>query len=144
MIEWKYINYSADPNIAFNEIQSIGDSVTPEQIVEYAENNPNSELHKCFTWDDTEAARKWRLHEARQIVCNIVYKPEVFDERPPIKVRAILHTEEGYKPTQLIVKNVDEYQSLLSRAFADLIAFKERYKTLTELEEIFEEIDKLI
>lgn len=50
----------------YDEIAAIGDSATPEQIVEAARDE-SSELHKCFTWNDTEAADKWRKQEARQI-----------------------------------------------------------------------------
>ena len=40
--------------------------------------------------------------------------------------------------------SADEYKELLKRAKAELAAFKERYKTLTELETVLEAIDAVI
>lgn len=44
-----------DPMKVANEIMEIGESVTPRQIVDRARDE-NSELHKCFEWDDAKAA----------------------------------------------------------------------------------------
>lgn len=44
------------------------ESATPQQILEKARDE-STELHKCFTWDDSIAAEKYRIQEARQIVC---------------------------------------------------------------------------
>ena len=97
---------------------------TPPNIVDYAEAHPKSELHKCFTWDDTKAANEWRKFEARQVVRLLV--------------------AEAYKPVTQIVRNEDEYKELLKRAKAELASFKERYKTLVELESVLEAIDALL
>lgn len=45
--------------------------LTPENVVKKA-CNPDSELHKAFTWDDTAAAHQWRLQEARVVVNSII------------------------------------------------------------------------
>ena len=72
IIKWKIDGkYHADPTKCKDEIESIGSDVKPQQIVDYAK-NPATELHKCFTWDNNLAAEKWRLQEARQIVCSLV------------------------------------------------------------------------
>ena len=63
--------FKADAQKVCEEILALGDSVKPEQIVKAAEDE-RSELHKCFTWDDSAAANKWRLYEARQIVCQLI------------------------------------------------------------------------
>jgi hypothetical protein len=39
----------------------------PEAVVDYAR-NANTELHKHFTWNDSEAAEAYRLGQARQII----------------------------------------------------------------------------
>lgn len=44
---------------------------TPETIVAFAQRNKRSELHKCFEWNDTRAAAKWRLEEARNLIQSI-------------------------------------------------------------------------
>lgn len=42
-------------------------ALTPERVVDFAR-NPNTALHDRFTWDDTEAAQRWRLREARDVI----------------------------------------------------------------------------
>lgn len=135
----------ADATIVANEIASIGDEVTPSQIVDFAKDE-NSELHKCFTWSNSEAADKWRIYEARQVVCQLkIVKIDDKGKEQPTPIRVFYKTEtgEGYKPTQLIIKNADEYTKMLNRAKSELQTFKAKYKHISELETIFDEIDKL-
>jgi hypothetical protein len=58
----------------------------PDAVVEAAR-NPASPLHDFFTWDDTEAAEKYRQDEARQLIRSI--KIEV-DTGVPVEVRAFV------------------------------------------------------
>lgn len=134
--------YGADAQKVANEIFSIGDSATPAQILEKARDT-KSELHKCFDWNDAEAAEKWRLQQARNIVCNLVYKETSNEPSPSIRLFFKTDSESGYKPTSLILQNKDEYQKLLSRALAELNSFKTKYKTLSELDGVFAAVDQL-
>lgn len=125
------------------EILGIGESATPAQIVDRAKDE-TSELHKCFDWNDTEAAYKWRIHQARQVVCHLVIKQtdeERKQNKPQRRIFEKPSHESGYKPVTLIVQNQDEYQRLLSMAYADLQKFKARYSSLSEMEEILALID---
>ena len=117
---------------------AIGDSATPEQIVDRAR-DPNSELHKLFTWDDTKAAENWRKYEARQITHFLIIKETVREDAPPARV--FYMSNEGYKPTTMIFRKTDERETLLKRAWAELRAFKAKYSMLQELAEILELID---
>lgn len=134
--------YGADAQKVADEIFSIGDSATPAQILDKARDT-KSELHKCFDWNDAEAAEKWRLQQARNIVCNLVYKETSSEPSPSIRLFFKTDSENGYKPTSLILQNKDEYQKLLSRALAELNSFKTKYKTLSELDGVFDAIDQL-
>ena len=66
---------NVDPNKVAEEIISLGDNAKPDDIVNAARNG-DSELHKCFTWDDSEAAEKWRKSEARQLMYRLVIKEQ--------------------------------------------------------------------
>lgn len=128
----------ADPDKVAQEIRSIGKSATPQQIVDKARNT-DTELHKCFEWNDSIAAENWRRQQARVIVCNLVIKEETMPtDRPEIRYFFKPNPDEGYKSTQVIVKKEDEYQKLLVQAWAELQAFKVKYAMLNELQEIFE------
>ena len=53
--------FKADAQKCYEEM---GDSdISPEEVLEKAKDK-NSELHKCFEWDDTVAANKYRLQQA--------------------------------------------------------------------------------
>lgn len=129
----------ADAEKCYQEIISIGESATPDQILEYAK-RPDTELHKCFEWDDSVAAHHYRLQQARTVVCHLVVVPQMQNAEPQ-KFRLLQKTDDGYKPVKIIYQNKTEYEKLLERARGELKAFKERYHMLTELEEILALID---
>lgn len=137
----KYKNVSA-PKV-LDEIRSIGESATPQQIVERARDK-NSELHKCFTWDDTKAAENWRRQEARFIRHFLKIESETNPDAPKVAALYFTASGEGYKTAERVFKNPDEYASLLKRAYAELHFFAERNRRLSDdLQEIFELIDAL-
>lgn len=143
MIEWKVKGlYKADAEKVYSEIKELGESFSPQDIVNAA-TDKTSELHKCFTWDDTKAAAKWRKQEARMIVANIIVKVETGDnEKVNIRVIESLNRNE-YKPTSVIVQIPGDYANLLARAKAELKTFKVKYETVKELRNVFEAIDEL-
>jgi len=49
--------YVADAQKVYEEITAIGAAATTKQILDKARDE-NTELHKCFDWNDTEAAEK--------------------------------------------------------------------------------------
>lgn len=135
--------YKANAQTVAEEIISIGESATPQQIVDVAK-NPNTELNKCFEWNDGVAADRYRLWQARDIVTKIVLRRqdgEESEKQPP--VRAFYKTKEqsGYVETRRIVVSNDSYEKLLQQAYGELQAFKRKYSMLSELEEILALID---
>lgn len=140
--------FHGDPQKCGEEIAEICgevDSATPQDVLEKARDE-STELHKCFEWDDTKAAEKYRIEQARQILRFIIVKPtqeEVEEQKQKYEFRGFYKTsnDEGYKPIQRIVVNKDEHALLLERAYAELHAFKVKYACLQELEEIFALID---
>lgn len=115
--------------------------ITPEQVLEKARDE-QSELHKCFEWNDSIAAEKYRLQQARQLIQLFVVVPKQ-DSKPPIRRFQITSQRNVYMPTTHFATQPDEYQKLLQRAYAELRSFQNRYKSLSELENVFEEIDKI-
>ena len=129
---------NVDANKVAEEIQSIGNEASSQQIVDLARNE-STELHKCFEWDDSVAAEKYRLVQARYVVHHLVIEEqEVPEDRPEIRFFYKTDLSESYKPTKTIVRQEDEYKKLLSQAWAELHAFKRKYSMLEELKDIFE------
>lgn len=133
--------FRADAQKCYEEIMEICDgikSASPQAILEKARDE-STELHKCFTWDDSIAAEKWRITEARLVTRQLVIKEvEVPKDRPEVRLFYKTDNESGYKPTEIIVQKEDEYKQLLANAYRELRAFKAKYSMLKELQEIFD------
>ena len=65
-----------------------GGRLTPELVVADAENE-DSPLHSAFTWDDSEAAAKWRIEEARTLIRSV--RLEMTVEERQIRCVAYVH-----------------------------------------------------
>ena len=147
IIKWSLKDlYKADAGKCYEEIQQSGDEVKPEQVLDKAR-DPNAELHKCFDWDDSSAAEKYRLQQARQVINHLIVikRDEEDEEKEPIQFRVMMKNdrthESGYKQTIVMVKDEDEYQKLLAQAYSELHSFKQKYSCLSELAEILALID---
>lgn len=135
--------YHADAQKVAEEIVIIGDEPTTQAIVDKARDE-NTELHKCFEWDDKIGAEKYRIEQARMLMRHLVIvKEDESKDKPEIRMfyKTDNQLESGYKQTEYIVKHEDEYQKLLEKAYAELHAFKVKYACLKELKEIFDLID---
>lgn len=73
------------------ELQAIYDDtglLTPTIVLDRAR-DPEHPLHRRFDWDDSEAAEKWRVHQAGQLIRSV----KVNIERSPtdvVQVRAFV------------------------------------------------------
>ena len=149
-VKWRVPNlFKADAETVLNEITQLANSkeskdVKPQEIVLYAEQNPDSELYKCFEWDDKAAANNWRVQQARSIVCSIVVTHEN-DDKPnePHHIRVIQQSAEtkAYKPISLM--NATEYEKSVREAWDYFRRGKEKYRYLkdTGLQAVMDMID---
>lgn len=134
--------HKADAQLVAEEIISIGESATPAQIVDKAR-DPETELHKCFEWRDDVAAEKYRIQQARQVVCHLVIRETIRDKKPPVRFMLQTNNGDGYQPTQIIYRDPDKYQALLDSVLRELVAIRNKHRNLAELEQVFEAIDQL-
>ena len=131
--------YKADAQKVAEEI-GFG-KFTPMEVLEKAKDE-TTELHKCFEWNDSIAAEKYRLEQAKNIIRMLVYEKET-KEQQVVRYYAKTETKSVYQPTKQFLVQEDEYQGLLRRALAELEAFKNKYHTLTELESIFDAMETI-
>lgn len=142
--EWKIKGiWDADATVVGHELERL-EELTPESVLNLAK-NPSNPLHDLFEWDDSVAANKYRLQQARSIIQQITI---VYDHpnSQPRKVRAFVSTDRGdghYHLIDAVVKDVDQYALLLEHAIKELKAFGKKYKDLSELEDIIKLIDQL-
>lgn len=132
----------ANAQLVAEEIMSINDSPTPEQIYEKAKGK-DTELHKCLEWDDKKAADNYRIQQCGAIVRQLIIRKVDEPEQPKEPIRFFYRSDiqGGYIPTVKIIRNVDEYQALLEQAKRELRIFKAKYNCLNELREILDLID---
>ena len=117
----------------------------PADVVAFAEKHADSALHGRFDWDDTEAARKYRLFQARQIIrVNVTL---VQCDRKEIKVRAFYSLQSnrmnrsGYRATAEVMGDDEMRAELLEMALADMKRFRAKYQQLQELARVFDAME---
>lgn len=140
LVTWKINKYKADAESAYAEISKLSE-ITPQNVVDLARND-KSALHSDFEWNDTIAGEKYRKIQAAEMIRMFVFTP-VKEDNEPTRVFEISTKKNVYKPTQMIVKNEDEYQSLLKMAMQELNNFKRKYHRLSELETVFKAIEEV-
>lgn len=142
-IYWKQNRFKAKAEDAYNEIMTLSE-ITAQNVVDLARNE-SSVIHDDFEWDNEIAGDKWRCHQARILIDNLVIKVEEPKKSEPTMIR-VLHTtpdRNDYKPIEFYIKNTEEHEKLLSMAKRDLQSFKTKYYSLEELKGVFEAIDNL-
>ena len=100
-------------------------------------------LHSIFSWNDTEAAEKWREQQARNMTDNLVTVCVIGSTREQVPVRAFVHLQNDYKPISVVTSSEDLTDQMLRNAMRELKSFEFKYKTLTQLAKVMEAIDKL-
>jgi len=105
-----------------------------------------SPLHKYFDWDDSTAASKYRLWQARELIKYVVVV--VPDYHKPINAYVSLKEDRlldggTYRSTVDVLSNERRRNLLLAQALADLKVWEDKYNELTELAPIFETAEKV-
>lgn len=138
--------YKANPQVIGEEIQSLGEHFTVKDIVNKARDN-NSNLHNLLEWNDEIAGEKYREIQAGDIVRNLVIVKQVDGKEKNTNIRVFVSSNKRdgvYKPITSVIRVQEEYEQLLQQALRELQAFKNKYKDLSELNEIFEVIEELV
>ena len=135
--------YKADANKVALEMESIGYSNTTDEfntqdMVDYARNNPQSELHKLFEWNDTVAAEAYRNRQAQDIIrfLKITVVNDETQTKQPTFIRYYVSTgkhDGTYKKTETVFKNASEADKVLEHMKRDAENFINRYKIYSNL-----------
>lgn len=134
---------------ALKKIAASNDGVlTAEAVVEAAESEA-SPLHSLFVWDNSEAARLWRLHQARNIILRIKMEvPTEKDETVTVRSWVSLTPDRdedggGYREVMRVMRNADQRAQMLNDALAEMERFREKYQALKELSAVFTAMKKV-
>lgn len=113
-----------------------------EDVVGWAQAHPDSELHKRFDWDDSEAGPKWRLHQARQIIARFVVE-EVTSHRLTVSLK-IDRGDGGYRALEDVVANPDLRAHAVNDALSEVDRWRVRFAHLNELKPLFAMIEQVM
>ena len=147
--EWKQgFRANVPAEVAGRECERLAKEhrLTGRDLVE--ESRPeDAPLHRYFEWNDTKAAELYRERQGRDLIAHIVLVQEEKEEESKepvlVHVRAFHNVDETaeYHPIQRVLTNEDLHQKLLETARKDMIIFREKYKTLVELESVISAIN---
>ena len=77
---------------AVEDIVAMAGSITPDTLVAEARNR-KSPIHNLVTWNREEAAHKWRVHQARNVLANLRVIVESNGEEIPIIAYVSVHVD---------------------------------------------------
>lgn len=131
-----------DAQTAGEEIERIynRDGFVDPAVLVMESKEESAPLHKCFEWNDTEAAKKYRITQAKEIVRSIV----TVHETTNTETRAFVSVKQEYHPISVVIKQPDAREILLNQALNELRWFERKYSELTELCGVFQEIRKVV
>ena len=126
------------------EAKRAGTTLKSERVVEWAESNKQSALHvELFKDDDSEAARRYRLQLAGQLVR--AYVKVIPHVAKPVRALAHLPSDQkGYRKVEDVVSNPMFRDELVNDALARVVRMKESFAFLPELTPFWEQLDKLV
>lgn len=107
--------------------------VTPESVVKAA-TPKSSPLHDYFTWDDSEAARRYRLVEAQGLIRRYKITVEVAPERT-VRLRAFSAIPgTGYVSTPDGLAQQETRDVIFQQAVRELSALRRKYDALVDVD----------
>ncbi len=141
--------YSILAQEAGQELEKVADlygSITPYNVIDYARNNITP-LKEVITWDDQEAAGKWRLHECRNFINSINVRLESLDTFTQAFVSVVVTSDEGndrqYKAIDRVINVKSEMDFVINDCVSRLSHIQEKLKIYKKFETLTPEFESL-
>lgn len=119
--------------------------LSPTELVEVSRPK-DAPLHSdFFSLNDKQAAQKYREDLAGKMIRSIIVTPD--EDETTQSVRAyfnISYADHQYIPTEIIFSDEEKKNRLLDIAKRELVSFKAKYQTLTELAGVMNAIDEVL
>lgn len=119
--------------------------LTAESVVEHAKKE-DSPLHELFEWDDSEAAKLFRVQQARQVIrAYVKYEP-----RTARKVRGLVSvptdrvTTGGYRTTEQVLLHEEWVTQMVSEIAAKVRGLKDQYSYLPHLDTLWPRLNSVV
>ena len=140
--------FNVPPSTAEREMEKIRTeygSLKPEYVIAEA-SKARHPLHASFNWDNTDAAHKYRLLQAGDMIrCLAVI---ITDGKTEHETRAYLNVkietmEKGYHPTRVVMSDAEGREYVVRKALKRFQALRTEYNHLKELAGVFRALDKV-
>ena len=124
-----------------------GGLLRPQAVVDAARPE-DSPLHGAFCWDDTEAARLYRLDQAQRLIRS--FKIEIESDGETVDIPAFINVSSDrssgrdvnpYRMTQDVMKSEDLLAAAEKDALEQLRGIRNRYKNIKRLGDVWDAID---
>ena len=154
------VNFHVPAEVVGNivsDIQQREGKCRPIDLVNMARSE-NSPIHALFEWDDFKAAEESRKETARTVLRSYVIvkwsspkkKKQTFNVHVPLSTKKEAKEEKkekkdpaGYVPMVSVMDNPEVRDRLAQTVLQSLMGWRKRYKSLTELDEIWVAIDRV-
>ena len=114
--------------------------VTPSLLLE--DSRPETAvLHPLYEWNDEKAAEKYRLHQSKMIIGNlVVVRIDEQSEIPKVPVRAFVSVNDrnekaSYRPIVSVLADEASREQILANALTELRMFKSKYEAILDVAE---------
>jgi hypothetical protein len=121
-----------DPNTAEDELKRIRGKygyLTADVIVKESESK-KAILHNCFIWNNSEAAARYRIHQARILLNNIQVNVITDGEISKIEVYEIVSRKEGYRHIETF--DFNDVQQIRLRVAREIEALQKKLSNYSE------------
>ena len=130
------------------ELAAQHDGVLTTAVVIEAARPPSSPIHSEFDWDNSVAADKWRIEQARRLLRVVVRYESPEQRRVEARVFVSLtpdrETGAGYRVTKTVLADPDLRRQLLADARAAMQLFIQKYRELEELTAVFDAMQEFV
>ncbi len=145
---WKNYSFSADAQAVGQELEKLelAGEITSEIVLDYARKNTDSEMYKCFEWNDSIASEKYRKYQASQLLSSIaitIKEEPKKTQKVYVTVKTSSDKTRKFKNIKEVLKDDEEYKQLVNRAKDEFVSCKEKYETLLQKDDLKEVIFEL-
>lgn len=119
-----------------SRIETANEGLTPRMVVVEAA-DPQSPLHKQFTWDDTQAAIQYRDEQARRLIRNIMVRVDIDDEPQDVRLffNVTQNKERSYRNISYVSNDEDLQEQVVQQAHAELERWRTKWSQYRQLQD---------
>lgn len=128
-----------------DDIERRHGKILPSVVVQAARDK-KSAMHTWFDWDDSSAAQKYRLEQARsliRIVVTTVNTPNATPFQTYVSLKSDRYNGGGYRSITRVLSDKERTRQMLQQALDELETFKLKYNQIKALKPVFSAADSV-